>query len=57
VDQLADLALATIGNGVAAIHDALPAGFDSSWSKNLPPIRYRHAERQHFLCIKSASSP
>lgn len=43
VDQRAGLALAAVRHCMVAFHDALTVGFDSGWSKNLPPILYRHA--------------
>jgi hypothetical protein len=57
MDQRADLALATIGHGVAAIREALPAGFDSSWGKYLPSILHRHAGRHSLFMHKIGSLP
>jgi hypothetical protein len=45
MDQRAGLALAVVGLSVVAFHEALTAGFNSSWGKYLPSILYRHARR------------
>jgi hypothetical protein len=57
VDQFADLALAAVGLSVVAFHEALTAGFDSSWGKYLPSIHYRHAGRYGFLMHKIVLQP
>jgi hypothetical protein len=49
MNQLAGLAIAAIGLGIVAFHEALTAGVDSAWSKYLPPILYRHAERYRLF--------
>jgi hypothetical protein len=57
MDQRAGLALTVIGNGVAAIREALPAGFDSSRGKSQPPILYRHAGRDCLFMHKIGLQP
>jgi hypothetical protein len=57
MDQRAGLALATIGNGEAAIREALTAGFDSSWRKHMPSSLQRHAARHRLFMHQIGLQP
>jgi hypothetical protein len=55
--QRTDLAIAAIRHDLVVGHEALMAGSDSSWSKYLLSIQYRHAGRYGIFIYQIGFQP